>query len=187
MKFFSIVGLSCMRRVRMTAAFAATFFSATPMFAAPITNAYRIDGAINRAMDGQVTDTLWWVAANDDDDKEPQLTPEQKMAKRYPQPVQVSFLLGLPILDEKSSIIGHVQAVVRTPEGKIQLVMPLGGILGIGTRLIPIPIEIVGMLGAQVAVIDMPADRFMSSPTWTSARAKPLDPSETIRVAITRR
>jgi PRC-barrel domain len=129
--------------------------------------------------------TLQLVAA--DDEKEPELKPEQKMAKRYPQPVRVSFLLGLPVLDEKSSIIGYVHQVVRTPEGKIQLVMPLGGFLGLGTRLVPIPIEIVGMLGAQVAVIDMPGDRFQSSPTWTTLRAKPLDPSETIRVAITRR
>jgi hypothetical protein len=133
------------------------------------------------------TDAPWRVAANDDDDKEPELTPEQKMAKRYPQPVRVSFLLGLPVLDEKSSIIGHVQAVVRTPDGKIQLVMPLGGLLGLGTRLVPIPIEIVGMLGAQVAVIDMPGDRFLSSPTWITSRAKPLEPNETIRVAIAQR
>jgi hypothetical protein len=127
------------------------------------------------------------LVAADDDEKEPELKPEQKMAKRYPQPVRVSFLLGLPVLDEKSSIIGYVHQVVRTPEGKIQLVMPLGGFLGFGARLVPIPIEIVGMLGAQVAVIDMPGDRFQSSPTWTTLRAKPLDPSETIRVALTRR
>ena len=130
----------------------------------------------------------WQVAAkDDDDDKEPELTPEQKMAKRFPQPVRVSFLLGLPVLDENYSIMGHVYAVVRTPQGKLQLVMPIGGFLGFGARLVPIPIEIVGMLGAQVAVVDMPGDRFMSSPTWISSRAKPLDPSETIRVAITRR
>jgi hypothetical protein len=187
MKFFSIAGLGCMRRARITTAFVTTFFSVTPTLAVPMTNGYRTGAAMNDTVDERATDALWRVAANDDDDKEPQPTPEQKMAKRYPQPVRVSFLLGLPILDEKSSIIGHVQAVVRTPEGKIELVMPLGGFLGIGTRLVPIPIEIVGMLGAQVAVIDMPADRFMSSPTWTSSRAKPLDPSETIRVAITRR
>jgi hypothetical protein len=77
--------------------------------------------------------------------------------------------------------------VVRTPDGKIQLVMPLGGLLGLGTRLVPIPIEIVGMLGAQVAVIDMPGDRFLSSPTWITSRAKPLEPNETIRVAIAQR
>jgi hypothetical protein len=125
--------------------------------------------------------------ADEDKSEQKQLTPEQKMAKRFPQPVRVSFLLGLPVLDENSTIIGYVHAVVRTPEGKIQLVMPIGGFLGFGSRLIPIPIEIVGMLGAQVAVVDMPGDRFQSSPTWTSLRAKPLDASETIRVALTRR
>ena len=128
------------------------------------------------------------LAANDDDDQdEKEPTPEEKMAKRYPQPVKVSFLLGLPVLDERSSIIGHVTAVARTPEGKIQLVMPLGGFFGLGSRLVPIPVEIVGMVGAQVKVLDMPDDRFQSSPTWTSLRAAPLDPTETIKVAITNR
>jgi hypothetical protein len=162
---------------------------AMPISAAPITDR-QMTGSTMILPDSRAlvaNDAPWRVAANDDDDKEPELTPEQKMAKRYPQPVRVSFLLGLPVLDEKSSIIGHVQAVVRTPEGKIQLVMPLGGLLGLGTRLVPIPIEIVGMLGAQVAVIDMPGDRFMSSPTWISSRAKPLEPNETIRVAIAQR
>jgi PRC-barrel domain len=186
LKFFSIAEPDCMQ-TRIMAPFAAMFFSVMPAFAAPMTNGYWTGTSMSRTVDEQATDTQWRIAANDDDDKQSELTPEQKMAKRYPQPVRVSFLLGLPVLDENSSIIGHVQAVVRTPEGKIQLVMPLGGFLGIGTRLVPIPIEIVGMLGAQVAVIDMPADRFMSSPTWTSSRAKPLDPGETIRVAITRR
>jgi hypothetical protein len=191
MKLFSIAGLGCVRRARITAAFAAMLFSVTPLSATPMTHGYWTGATMNPTIDEQASgtsDLLWRIAANNgDDDKQQELTPEQKMAKRYPQPVRVSFLMGLPILDENSSIIGHVQAVVRTPEGKIQLVMPLGGFFGIGTRLVPIPIEIVGMLGAQVAIIDMPADRFMSSPTWTSSRAKPLDPSETIRVAITRR
>jgi hypothetical protein len=189
MKFFSVVEPHCMRRAHVPTALVGALFAVTPIFGAPMTDGY-LGSAMARAFDEHAsgaTDTLWRVAANDDDDKQPELTPEQKMAKRYPQRVRVSFLLGLPVLDENSSIIGHVQAVVRTPEGKIQLVMPLGGFLGIGARLVPIPVEIVGMLGAQVAVIDMPADRFMSSPTWTSTRARPLDPSETILVAITRR
>lgn len=190
MKLWSIAGLHRARRGGVLAALVGALFAATPVSGATTTGKYRPEATMNGTSDEQAsgeTEAHWRVVANDDDDKQPELTPEQKMAKRYPQPVQVSFLLGLPVLDEKSSIIGYVQAVVRTPEGKIQLVMPLGGFLGIGTRLVPIPIEIVGMLGAQVAVIDMPADRFMSAPTWTSSRAKPLDPSETIRVAITRR
>jgi hypothetical protein len=164
-----------------------TFFVAVAAKASPASTP-RVEAGIPKITSPD--DASLVVAAKDDDDdksdeKEP--TPEQKMARRWPQPVKVSFLLGLPVLDENSSIIGYVYAVVRTPEGKIQIVMPIGGFLGFGTRLVPIPIEIVGMLGAQVAVIDMPDDRFQQSPTWTTLRAKPLDPSETIRVAITRR
>jgi hypothetical protein len=176
------------RFVLAPVALAVTFLAVTPIFGAAIPDRQLTGPRMNPTFDEQAPTRIWQVAAKDDDDeKEPELTPEQKMAKRYPQPVRVSFLLGLPVLDEKSSIIGYVHAVVRTPQGKLQLVMPLGGFFGFGSRLVPIPIEIVGMLGAQVAVVDMPGDRFMSSPTWTSSRAKPLDPGETIRVAITRR
>jgi hypothetical protein len=172
------------------AALAVTILAATPILGAATPDRQLTGPTMNATFDDQApaASRTWQVAAkDDDDDKEPELTPEQKMAKRFPQPVRVSFLLGLPVLDENSSIMGHVYGVVRTPQGKLQLVMPIGGFLGFGARLVPIPIEIVGMLGAQVAVVDMPGDRFMSSPTWISSRAKPLDPSETIRVAITRR
>ena len=179
-----------MRLALAPAVLAGALLAATPICGAPLLDRQMTSLTMNPTSDEQApaaARTPWQVAAKDDEEKEPELTPEQKMAKRFPQPVRVSFLLGLPVLDENSSIIGHVHAVVRTPEGKLQLVMPLGGFLGFGSRLVPIPIEIVGMLGAQVAVIDMPGDRFMSSPTWISSRAKPLDPNETIRVAITRR
>ena len=172
------------------AALGVTFLAVIAISEAAIPDRQLTGPAMNATFDDQApaASRTWQVAAkDDDDDKEPELTPEQKMAKRFPQPVRVSFLLGLPVLDENSSIMGHVYAVVRTQQGKLQLVMPIGGFLGFGARLVPIPIEIVGMLGAQVAVVDMPGDRFMSSPTWISSRAKPLDPSETIRVAITRR
>jgi PRC-barrel domain len=162
---------------------------AAPLMArAAVADAPAIQGAA-AAVVSNGTRPIVLAVKDDDDDKsnEKQPTPEERMAKRYPQPVKVSFLLGLPVLDESSSIIGYVRAVVRTPEGKIQLVMPVGGFFGFGSRLVPIPIEIVAMVGAQVAVVDMPDDRFMQSPTWTSLRAKPLDPSETIRVALTRR
>jgi hypothetical protein len=159
------------------------------MAGASVADTLPVQAGIAAAAPSEARPLVLAVKDDDGEDKpnEKQPTPEEKMAKRFPQPVKVSFLLGLPVLDEYSSIIGYVQAVVRTPDGKIQLVMPLGGFLGFGSRLVPIPIEIVAMLGAQVAVVDMPDDRFMQSPTWTTLRAKPLDPSETIRVAITRR
>src|SRR4051794_23714598 len=54
---------------------------------------------------------------------EKKLSPEEKMNSRYPQPVRVGFLVGLPVLDERDSTLGYIQQVVRTPAGKILLVV----------------------------------------------------------------
>jgi hypothetical protein len=114
-----------------------------------------------------------------------QPTPEeQRAAQRFPQPVRVSDLVGRPVLDENSSIMGYVRAVVRTTEGKVQLLMPLGGLFGLGTRLVPIPVESVAMLGAQVAVVDMPPHRFNKTPTWYGSNSEPLAAAEIVHVGV---
>ena len=117
----------------------------------------------------------------------PEPTPEEKMARRFPQPVRVGFLIGLPVIDERSAAIGHVRDVVRTPEGKLRLVMPYGGVFGIGARAIAIPIEAVAMLGAQVAAVDMPRAALELAPTWYGSGDQPLGRDEVIRVGLTRR
>ena len=35
----------------------------------------------------------------------------------------------------------------------LRMLRLVGGFLGLGSRLVPIPVEIVGMLGAQVAIV----------------------------------
>jgi hypothetical protein len=50
-------------------------------------------------------------------------TPEQRMARRFPQPVKVGDLIGLPVYDDSQSTLGYVREVVRTPAGKIQLIV----------------------------------------------------------------
>src|SRR5436853_5554938 len=57
-------------------------------------------------------------------------TPEERMSRRYPQPVKVGFLIGLPMLDEGDSTYGYIREVVRTGEGKIALVVPYRAWLG---------------------------------------------------------
>lgn len=100
-------------------------------------------------------------------------------------PVRVADLINLPIVDESQSTLGRVRAVVRTDDGKIQLLLPLGGVLGFGERLVPIPIESVAVTGPQVTVVDMPPDRFQKSPTWYGSHSEPLAATETL--AINRR
>ena len=57
-------------------------------------------------------------------------TPEERMNRRYPQPVRVGFVIGLPMLDDRDSTYGYIRDVVRTPENKIALVVPYRDWLG---------------------------------------------------------
>jgi hypothetical protein len=97
-------------------------------------------------------------------------------------PVRVADLINLPIVDENKSAMGRVRAVVRTGEGKIQLLLPLGGLLGFGERLVPIPIESVALTGPQLTVVDMPPHRFQKTPTWYGSDSETLAAAETVSV-----
>jgi hypothetical protein len=96
-------------------------------------------------------------------------------------PVRVADLIDLPIVDESKSVMGRVRAVVRT-EGKIQLLLPLGGLFGFGERLVPIPIESVALTGPQLTVVDMPPHRFQKTPTWYGSSSETLAAAETVSV-----
>ena len=100
-------------------------------------------------------------------------------------PVRVADLLDLPIVDESKSTMGRVRGVVRTDDGKVQLLLPLGGLFGFGERLVPIPIENVALSGPRVMVLEVPPDRFQKSATWYGSKSVTLAPADTI--AINRR
>ena len=42
-----------------------------------------------------------------------QLSPEEKMQRRFPQPARVGDLIGLPVLDDNDRTIGHIKLVVQ--------------------------------------------------------------------------
>jgi hypothetical protein len=120
------------------------------------------------------------------------MTPEQRMNRRFPQPVRVGDLIGLPMLDDKDSTLGYIRAVVRTPDGKIVLVVPYRAWLGWapfdwGRRPVGVPIEVVAILGRQVAALDMPREEFAAAPGFPDGQGTPLAPDEMIRIALTRR
>lgn len=112
---------------------------------------------------------------------------EARMQMRFPQPVRVGDLIGLPVLDDGDSTLGRVRAVVRDPQGKIKLIVSYSWWWGLGGRPVAVPLEVVGILGRQIAAIDMPRAEFAAAPTWTAGPDRPIPPEETIRIAITRR
>ncbi len=114
-------------------------------------------------------------------------TPEEKMQRRFPQPIRVGDLIGLPLLDDDDRTIGYVKTVVRTAAGKILLIVPYGGVLGWNQRLVAVPIEVVAIAGRQLAALDMPRKAFDAAPTWDMTQAKPINENETIRIGLYKR
>lgn len=119
------------------------------------------------------------------------LTPEQRMNRRYPQPVKVGFLIGLPVLDERDSTCGYIRAVVRTPDGKIVLVVPYRDWLGWaptdwGRKTVGVPLETVAILARQVAALDFSREDFAAAPAYTPGGTV-LAADETIKIAVYRR
>lgn len=130
-------------------------------------------------------------SAEADGDKE-ELSPEQKMQKRFPQPVRVGDLVGLPVLDDGDSTIGYVREVARTAEGKIVLIVPYSAWFGWakterGKRPVAVPIETVAILARQINAVDMPRSEFEEAPSWNPARGKTLPAEEKTLIALGRR
>jgi PRC-barrel domain len=111
----------------------------------------------------------------------------ERMLRRFPQPVRVGDLIGLPLLDENSRTIGYVGKVVRTPANKIELVINYDGWFGWGTRPVAVPIEVVGIQGRELASLDMPRGEYKTAPTWQPADATAIPDDDSIRIALSRR
>jgi hypothetical protein len=47
----------------------------------------------------------------------------ERYLKRFPQPVRVSHLIGMPVLDLNSKTLGYIRRVVRNPAGEIQFIV----------------------------------------------------------------
>jgi hypothetical protein len=119
------------------------------------------------------------------------LSPEQRFERRYPQPVKVGDLIGLPVLDDQDSTYGYVRAVTRSGDGKLHLIVPYRGWLGWaptdwGRKTVAVPVEAVAILARQVIALDFTRDRFVVAPEYAGKDAT-LPADETIRMAVYRR
>jgi len=110
----------------------------------------------------------------------------ERMLKRFPQPVRVGDLIGLPVLDQNASTLGYVRQVVRTPQGEIELIVSYSHWWGWFGRLVAVPIEVVGIEGRQLVSLDMPPSAYAAAPTWRCKDTAILRADATIRVALAR-
>ncbi len=114
-------------------------------------------------------------------------TPEARMNRRFPQKIRVGDLIGLPVIDDDYGALGDIVEVVRSPEGKIKLIVLHGAWFGWFGRKVAVPIEVVAILGKQVASLDMEPPEYKAAPTWTPGRDVRIPDDEIIRIALTKR
>jgi hypothetical protein len=121
------------------------------------------------------------------DDASKPMPMAERVSRRFPQPVRVGDLVGLPMLNDSASTLGYVQQVVRTSAGKTELIVAYNkwlGWFGWFTRPVAVPLEAVGIEGRQLVSLDMPSGEYATSPTWQSDNATALPGDATIQIAL---
>jgi hypothetical protein len=109
-----------------------------------------------------------------------------RMQRRFPQPVRIGDLIGLPVLDDSASTLGFVRQVVRTPDNKVELIVSYSRWFGWFGRPVAVPIEVLGIEGRQLVSLDMPRSDYAAAATWRRDDATVLPDDATIRVALAR-
>jgi hypothetical protein len=112
----------------------------------------------------------------------------ERAARRFPQPVRVGDLLRRQVLRpvEQQNVLGRVAGVARRPDGAVLIVVSLGGVLGVGTRPVAVPVEATALLGEHLALLDLTLGQLRALPTFDTAGTTPLSADQTIVVGLTR-
>jgi hypothetical protein len=111
---------------------------------------------------------------------------EQRMLARFPQPVRVGDLIGLPVIDEDHRTIGYVRKVVRTTDNKIQLIVDYDGWFGWEAHPVAVPIEVVGIQGRELASLDMPRGEYVAAPPWQQTNETVIPDDASVKVALSK-
>ncbi len=116
----------------------------------------------------------------------PGMSLERSNAMRFPQPVRVGQLLGRVVLQpvERQTVLGHVRGVVRDAGGQVMVVMSFGGVLGVGTRRIAVPLDAMVLLGDVVEVAAYTVPQLRGLPDFTPAGTTPVPPDTVVRVGL---
>jgi hypothetical protein len=111
---------------------------------------------------------------------------EQRMLRRFPQPVRVGDLIGLPVIDENHRTIGYARKVVRTAQNKVELIVDYDGWFGWKTHPVAVPIEVVGIQGRELASIDMPRSDYVTAPAWQQTDETAISDDDSVKIALSK-
>lgn len=113
---------------------------------------------------------------------------DERMKHRFPQPIRVGALVGARVSDNDSRTIGTISQVVRTAQGRIDVIVDCCGWFGFGTRRVAVPIAVLGSFGREVASLDWPRSAYATLPAWHSAAGDVvLSSGDMVQIALARR
>lgn len=141
-------------------------------------------GAQEAAPAGQMPQPAPSADAQPAEKKEP--TPEEKYRARMPQEVEVARLIGLDVIDDEEQVLGSVRDIVRMDDGGLHVVFDYLSFFGYGGRLVPLPIEMVAVVGQRLAVMEVPIGVIAKTKTWYGLGGSSLGPEEKVAVALTK-
>ena len=110
----------------------------------------------------------------------------QSNAMRFPQPVRIGLLLGRVVMQpvESQNVLGHVRSIERDGNGQIMVVISFGGFLGIGSRLIAVPLDAMVLLGNVVEVAAFTPKQLRGFPTFTASGTTPVPADTVVKVGL---
>ncbi|MBV8616616.1 MAG: PRC-barrel domain-containing protein [Acetobacteraceae bacterium] len=105
---------------------------------------------------------------------------------RFPQPVRVGDLIGRDVLRpvESQDVLGRVRRVVRDRDGKVMIVIDLGGLLGFGGRPIAVPVDAMVLLGQDMEVVAFTPKQLRRFPTFSPSGTADVADDTVIKVGL---
>jgi hypothetical protein len=119
-------------------------------------------------------------------DAEHPMPMKERMSRRFPQPVRVGDLIGLPVTDMRSSTLGYVREVARTPQGDIELIVSYSPWWGWFGHPVAVPIEAVGIEGRQIVSMDMSPREYANAASWARTDETILPEDVTVSIPLSR-
>jgi hypothetical protein len=107
-------------------------------------------------------------------------------ARRFPQAVLVRDLIRRTVLQplESRPVLGHVVSVIRTKDGKIEIVIRYGSHFGWGGRPIAVPANAMVLLGSELEILDFTPEQLNAFPSFEAAGTEPIGSDEQIRMGL---
>jgi sporulation protein YlmC with PRC-barrel domain len=100
-------------------------------------------------------------------------------------PIQASRVKNMVVYNDKGVRLGEVERIVQAPDGKQQLIVGVGGFLGLGERRVAIPSGDVAMRGDRLILENTSEDQLKKMPPVdrNSRELRDIDGNATIELS----